>query len=167
MANNHGYVFNKLQTWNEGKQAENLFASIRKDNIIRKSTLQEDRTEHWDFLDKELGRVDVKAAKRLHRHGPVDHTIWWELRTVKKPPDMKPKRGWGVPNGIERLIAVQSESAFHLIRPESIIEDLRKRCTKYFRGEFGLHTRPDREDLITILPMWYVEEHAEKEIPIC
>ncbi len=145
----------------EGTDAEKHFISLRGSNFIRKSTREEDIHEHWDVLDKEFGRIDVKAAKRMFRGGDIDHTIWWELKTVNRPPDWKPKKGWGVPNGIDRLIAVRGENAFYLIRPESIIDDLRERCTKYYRGEFGLYGREGRGDLTTILPLWYVEENAE------
>ena len=27
------------------------------------------------------------------------------------------------------------------------------KCKEYYRGEFGLHTRPNRGDLLTILPL--------------
>lgn len=154
----------KTNSWEEGTEAEQQFIKLRSDTFVRKSTKDEDMNEHWDVLDEELGRVDVKAAKRFYRNGPVDYTIWWELRTVKRPPNWQPQKGWGVPNGIDRLIAVHGPQSFYLLRPESIIDDLRKRCTEYFRGEFGLHSRPNRGDLTTILPLWYVQEHAEKEL---
>ena len=148
----------------EGNTAENEFINLRKRTFIRKATKEEDMNEHWDVLDEELGRVDVKAAKRLYRNGPLTYTIWWELRTVKRPPKWQPQKGWGVPNGIERLIAVRGPVSFFLIRPESIIDDLRERCSSYFRGEFGLHSRPGRGDLMTILPISYVDKNAELEI---
>jgi hypothetical protein len=150
----------------EGTEAEREFISLRGSNFVRKSTKEEDMNEHWDILDAELGRVDVKAAKRLYRSGPVDYTIWWELKTVKRPPNWQPQKGWGVPNGIDRLIAVRGADKYYLIKPENIIDDLRKRCTEYFRGEFGLHTRPGRGDLMTVLPLWYVIDNAELQIDV-
>jgi hypothetical protein len=129
-----------------------------------KPTEKRTSTSIGDVLDKELGRVDVKAAKRKFRQGPVDYTIWWELRTVKRPPENKPAKGWGVPNGINRFIAVRSEDKFILIDPSNIYEDLQKRCVEYYRGEFGLHTRPGRGDLMTILPLEYVIKNATMEI---
>ena len=143
----------------EGTEAEKEFIRLRGESFIRKSTKEEDIHQHWDVLDKEFGMVDVKAAKRKFRGGPIDYTIWWELKTVKRPPDWKPKNGWGVPNEFDRLIAVRSHDGFHLVNPYNIIDDLRKRCTDYFRGDFGLHTRPDRGDLMTILPLYYIEEY--------
>lgn len=143
----------------EGTSAEQEFIKLRGDCFIRKSTKEEDIHQHWDILDEEFGRVDVKAAKRKFRGGPIDYTIWWELRTVKRPPDWKPTKGWGVPNEFDRFIAVRSPDGFHLVNPANIIDDLRKRCTEYFRGDFGLHARPDRGDLMTILPLAYIEEH--------
>jgi hypothetical protein len=139
-----------------GIGAEIEFAELRGDLIIRRATPDENMNEHWDMLDAEFGRVDVKAAKRKYRGGPVDYTMWWELRTVKRP---TPQKGWGIPNDIDRLIALRSQQGFHLVRPEDIIDDLRVRCREYFRGEFGLYKRADRGDLMTILPMWYVEQH--------
>jgi len=139
-----------------GIGAEIEFAELRGDLIIRRATPDENMNEHWDMIDAEFGRVDVKAAKRKYRGGPVDHTMWWELRTVNRP---TPQKGWGIPNGIDRLIALRSPTGFHLVRPEDIIDDLRVRCREYFRDEFGLYERADRGDLMTILPMWYVEQH--------
>ena len=60
----------------EGTDAEKHFISLRGSNFIRKSTREEDIHEHWDVLDKEFGRIDVKAAKRMFRGGDIDHTIW-------------------------------------------------------------------------------------------
>lgn len=148
----------------EGTAAEKEFVELRKDFFVRKSTRDEDIFQHWDVLDSEYGKVDVKAAKRFERKGPIDYTIWWELRTVKRPPDWKPTKGWGVPNGIDRLIAVRGADRFYLINPEDIIDDLRKRCTDYFKGEFGLLTRPNRGDLITILPLDYIKENSRYEL---
>ncbi len=158
--------FKNAGNFAEGRAAEEEFISLRGDNFIRKATLNEDRNEHWDVLGKEFGRVDVKAAKRKNRRGPIDFTIWWELRTVKRPPNWKPTKGWGVPNGIDRFVAVRSEKAFYLINPADIIDDLRKRCTEYFKGEFGLLTRPGRGDLVTILPLDYVKEHARHVVKV-
>lgn len=148
------------KSFSEGRSAEKEFISLRGDNFIRKATRNEDIFEHWDVLDKEFGKVDVKAAKRFSRRGPIDYTIWWELRTVYRPPNNESAKGWGVPNGIDRFVAVRGENEYYLINPSDIYEDLQKRCTEYFKGEFGLLTRPGRGDLVTILPLDYVQEHA-------
>ena len=150
----------------QGDKAEQEFIRLRGDKFIRKATFDEDVNEHWDVLDKEFGKVDVKSGKRRSHKGPVDYTIWWELRTVKRPPDNKPKEGWGVPNGIERLIAVRSEDSFYLIDPEDIIDDLRERCSYKNKGDFCLYSRPGREDLITILPLDYVKEYAKHVVKV-
>ena len=150
----------------EGTVAEKEFIKLRGNNFVRHATRDEDIFEHWDVLDKEFGKVDVKAAKRFKRRGPVDYTIWWELRTVKRPPDWKPTKGWGVPNGIDRFVAVRAKEAFYLLDPSDIIDDLRKRCTDYFKGEFGLLTRPGRGDLVTILPLDYVIENSRHTVEV-
>ena len=150
----------------EGTVAEKEFIKLRGNNFVRHATRDEDIFEHWDVLDKEFGKVDVKAAKRFERGGPVDYTIWWELRTVKRPPNWKPTKGWGVPNGIDRFVAVRAKEAFYLLDPSDIISDLRKRCTDYFKGEFGLLTRPGRGDLVTILPLDYVIENSRHTVEV-
>ena len=116
----------------EGTQSEKDFINLRGSSFIRKSTKDEDINEHWDILDKEFGRVDVKAAKRKYRNGPIDYTIWWELRTVKRPPHWKASLGWGVPNGIDRLIPIgralefsEIWDGYDLIRNLSRIIDLK------------------------------------------
>ena len=150
----------------EGTVAEKEFIKLRGNNFVRHATRDEDIFEHWDVLDKEFGKVDVKAAKRFERRGPVDYTIWWELRTVKRPPNWKPTKGWGVPNGIDRFVAVRAKEAFYLLDPSDIISDLRKRCTDYFKGEFGLLTRPGRDDLVTILPLDYGIENSRHTVEV-
>ena len=150
----------------EGTAAEKEFIKLRGNNFVRHATRDEDIFEHWDVLDKEFGKVDVKAAKRFERRGPVDYTIWWELRTVKRPPDWKPTKGWGAPNGIDRCVAVRAKEACYLLDPSDIISDLRKRCTDYFKGEFGLLTRPGRGDLVTILPLDYVIENSRHTVEV-
>ena len=150
----------------EGTAAEKEFIKLRGNNFVRHATRNEDIFEHWDVLDKEFGKVDVKAAKRFERRGPVDYTIWWELRTVKRPPDWKPTKGWGVPNGIDSFVALRAKEAFYLLDPSDIITDLRKRCTDYFKGEFGLLTRPGRGDLVTILPLDYVIENSRHTVEV-
>jgi len=150
----------------EGTAAEKEFIKLRGNNFVRSATRDEDIFEHWDVLDKEFGKVDVKAAKRFERRGPVDYTIWWELRTVKRPPNWKPTKGWGVPNGVDRFVAVRAKEAFYLLDPSDIIDDLRKRCTDYFKGEFGLLTRPGRGDLVTILPLDHVIENSRHTVEV-
>ena len=139
-----------------GFMAEVEFIAMRGASIIRMATPEENMNEHWDVLDADFGRVDVKAAKRKYRGGPVDYTLWWELRTVNRP---TPQKGWGIPNGIDRLIALRSQNGFHLISPADVIDQLRAKCREYYRGEFGLYGRSGRGDLMTILPLEFVEEH--------
>ena len=67
----------------KGTMAEQEFANLRQDNFIRRATRTEDMNEHWDVLDKEFGKVDIKAGKRKYRGGPVDYSIhWWEFKNV-------------------------------------------------------------------------------------
>lgn len=148
----------------QGEEAENLFKRLRDGKIVRDANHIENRDEHWDVLDEDFGKVDVKSAKRLHRNGGVDYTIWWELKTVKRPPDNRPRRGWGVGNGMRRYIAVRLPEGFYLLSPEEVAEDLRlmNRRAEMPRGrcEFGLYSRDGREDLMTILPHNYVRKNA-------
>jgi hypothetical protein len=154
----------------QGEQAEQLFARLRGEKIVRPATQIENRDEHWDLLDKDFGKVDVKSAKRLRRNGGVDYTIWWELKTVKRPPDNKPQRGWGVGNGMRRYIALRLPEGFYLLSPEEVSEDLRlmNRRAEMPRGrcEFGLYSREGREDLMTILPDSYVRKNARHFVEV-
>ena len=159
-------VKRNAQSYLEGTSAEQEFIALRGNNYIRKSSKEEDINEHWDLLDSEFGRVDVKAAKRFSRSGEVTYTIWWELKTVKRPPNWQSTKGWGVPNGINRFIAVRGEKAFYLIDPDDIYLDLRKMCTEYYKGDFGLYNRQDRGDLMTILPLSYVKKNSKHIVAV-
>jgi|TARA_R110000782_G_scaffold259176_1_gene349415 hypothetical protein len=156
----------KTKSYREGTEAEQEFIALRGDNVVREANWNENVNEHWDVLDKEFGRVDVKAAKRKYRNGPVDNTIWWELKTVKRPPNNESAKGWGVPNGIDRYIAIKTDEYFFLVKPERVIDKINEKCKDYYRGEFGLHTRPTRGDLMTILPLSFLQEHAEHKLKI-
>ena len=156
----------KTKSYREGTAAEKEFIALRGSNVLREANWNENVNEHWDVLDKEFGKVDVKAAKRKYRNGPIDNTIWWELKTVKRPPNNKSAKGWGVPNGIDRYIAIKTDEYFFLVKPEKVIDKINKKCKDYYRGEFGLHTRPNRGDLMTILPLSFLQEHAEHKLKL-
>ena len=156
----------RTKSYREGTEAEQEFIALRGDNVVREANWNENVNEHWDVLDKEFGRVDVKAAKRKYRNGPVDNTIWWELKTVKRPPNNESAKGWGVPNGIDRYIAIKTDEYFFLVKPERVIDKINEKCKDYYRGEFGLHARPTRGDLMTILPLSFLQEHAEHKLKI-
>ena len=156
----------KTNSYREGTEAEQEFIALRGSHVVREANWNENVNEHWDVLDKEFCRVDVKAAKRKYRNGPVDNTIWWELKTVKRPPNNESAKGWGVPNGIDRYIAIKTDEYFFLVKPERVIDKINEKCKDYYRGEFGLHTRPTRGDLMTILPLSFLQEHAEHKLKI-
>ena len=56
------------RSFQEGVYTEQEFISLREDNFIRKASRNEDIHEHWDVLDKEFGKVDIKAPKRQYRN---------------------------------------------------------------------------------------------------
>ena len=63
------------KSYREGTEAEQEFIYLRGDKFVRAADRNENINEHWDILDSEFGRVDVKAAKRKYRNGPVDYTF--------------------------------------------------------------------------------------------
>ena len=145
----------------EGNTAEQKFINLRGDKIVRKATKEEDIKQHWDVLDSEYGRIDVKAQKRLSRSSSVQNDYhWYELKTVKRPPKWESGKGWGIPNEVPRLIAFELQDRFILVNPEDVIDDLRDRCKELGRGEFLLYRREGRGDLMTMLPVWYLEQNS-------
>ena len=155
-----------LTSFEQGTEAENLFCKIRGSNILRRATPDEDINEHWDVLDSEFGRVDVKSAKRKYRNGPIDNTIWWEIRTVKRPPNYISKNGWGIPNSVYRLVAIQHTDSFILVNPRAMFDEIKKKCRGRGRGEYLLHSRPNRGDVITILPISFINKYKVHEVYI-
>ena len=143
-------------SFQEGTQAEQEFVKLRGDNFVRKATRTEDIHEHWDILDKELGKVDIKGAKRKFRNGPIDYSIhWWEFKNVAG------NAGWGEPNGTERLIGFRTEDSFIFVDPSKVNLLLQQRCTEHYRGAWGLNTRPGRKDLAAMIPVEFLIEHSE------
>ncbi len=50
-----------MSNYFEGALAEREFIELRSDTFVRSATKEENIHEHWDILDRELGRVDVKT----------------------------------------------------------------------------------------------------------
>jgi hypothetical protein len=150
---------NYKNSFQEGQSVEKEFIELRGDSFVRKATRSEDMTQHWDILDKEFGRVDIKAGKRKYRGGPIDYSIhWWEFKNVAG------RIGWGSPNGIERFIAFRLEDRFILVSPDKVNHLLLEKCTEHYRGLWGLNTRPKRKDLAAMIPVDFLIEYAEHEV---
>jgi len=76
-----------------GKSAEELFVSIAKSKnyTVNKSTLHQDKTEHWDYeIIKTINnsfhkrKIDVKSLRKINRSdaAPSDKLILIELQNV-------------------------------------------------------------------------------------
>lgn len=145
----------------EGNKAEEEFIKLRGDNFIRKADRSEDMKQHWDVLDKEFGKVDIKAPKRRERGGEIDYSIhWWEFKNVLG------NLGWGSPNGTDRYIAFRIKDKFILVDPSVVNPILETKCTEYFRGMWGLNTRKGRKDLFAMIPVDFLLEHAEHVVEV-
>lgn len=148
-------------SFQEGTAAEQEFIKLRGENFIRKASRMEDIHEHWDVLDKEYGRVDVKGAKRKYRNGPIDYSIhWWEFKNVAG------RAGWGEPNDTERLIAFRTENAYVLVDPSKVNALLEAKCVDHFRGPWGLNTRKGRQDLAAMVPTEFFVDNSEHILEI-
>jgi hypothetical protein len=148
-------------SFQEGTVAEQEFTDLRQDNFIRRATRTEDINEHWDVLDKEFGKVDIKAGKRKYRGGPIDYSIhWWEFKNVVGKP------GWGSPNKEKRFIAFRLEDKFILVDPNKVNNLLEEKCTEHYRGIWGLNTRPGRHDLAAMIPVDFLLEHTEHTVEV-
>lgn len=148
-------------SFTEGTATEQEFIRLLGDSFVRRATRSEDMQEHWDVLDSELGRVDVKAPKRKYRGGPIDYSIhWWEFKNVLG------RRGWGEPNGVDRLIAFRLEDCFVLVDPSTLNAKLLEKCTDHYRGVWGLNTRSGRKDLAAMIPSSYLKENAKHILPV-
>ncbi len=156
----------------QGKQAEDLFVSIPNVELVRKATLNEDMLEHWDVLVniKDFGthKIDVKSKKRKYRH-PQDTTtkneaIWWELQTVRRP-DGKNYTGWGVPNGIDRKIALQGNHSFVIVDPSVVYPEIMKNLQNSYGREYWQKcTRGTHNDLITSVPPKWIMQFVEHKL---
>jgi|TARA_R100000084_G_C4560710_1_gene104462 hypothetical protein len=149
------------RSFQEGTYTEEEFISLRKDNFVRRASRTEDIHEHWDVLDKEFGKVDIKAPKRQYRNGPIDYSIhWWEFKNVTGKP------GWGTPNNVERFIAFRIKEGFVLVDPQKVNSILEDKCTSHYRGLWGLNTRKNRKDLAAMIPVDFLLEHCEHRIEV-
>lgn len=148
-----------------GRMAELRFMRARGASVIRQATREENMSEHWDLIDREIGRVDVKAQKYFSRGGSKI-AYWWELLNVNG------QAGWGTDNGVSRKIAFECkqpaeshlESVFMILDPGEIYRlakaEIISGGSKIGKGYFELYQRSGRKDLITNLPPDFVADNS-------
>lgn len=120
-------------------RAEDRFSEFY--TVVRKSTTKEDISEHWDVLaiiDGQEKKVDVKS-RSSHPHG-----VYIELLNVAGKP------GWLF--GDADYIAFEHEDGFFLLDRYKLIELVSCIEPSFGKVLCGLHRRPGRNDLTTVIP---------------
>lgn len=129
-------------------QAELDFFNMFDD--IKKSDRESDMFGHYDFIIASKVKVDVKGAKKINRHDQApNHDIHYiEFRNVRGD------KGWVY--GEADYIAFEHFNTFLLVKRESIIELCKRkiidRSIKNYKSIYGLYSRKDRDDLMTLIP---------------
>lgn len=155
--------FNPADSIAMGDRAELSFRQLRGDKIVREATRDENIYEHWDLLDSELGRLDVKSHKVKDRRGNVP-AIWWEVTNVRGNP------GWGRVNKVERLIAIpivtNTGLNWYCVDPADVEQPLKDRTSGNGpgRGIFQWYQRKGRRDWMVQVPPEFIREFAQLKI---
>lgn len=133
------------QSFKEGNEAQKAFVkqAERRGYSIEKASIGQDINEHWDYR-LSFGRVDVKAIKRLNRHGSLSpEYIWIELKG----------EGYGSwLYGDADLIAFQTSYGFILVNRKNLVELVEGLVQKEYTKSPELYKLyPRRNSLLTLI----------------
>ena len=156
--------FDKKDSLELGEKAEELFVEIARKSgwQVSDSSKDENINEHWDFriVKDELDfRVEVKAAKRIHRNdrGVQFEYTWVEIHGVR-PKDT----GWLF--GKADLIAFEKETSFIFIKRLDLLAVVNKKVNLVAKVSdprdalYKIYMREKRKDKLTLLPSNDIEE---------
>ena len=156
--------FDKKDSLELGKKAEELFIEIARKSgwQVSDSSKDENINEHWDFriVKDELDfRVEVKAAKRIHRNdrGVQFEYTWVEIHGVR-PKDT----GWLF--GKADLITFEKETSFIFIKRLDLLAVVNKKVNLVAKVSdprdalYKIYMREKRKDKLTLLPSNDIEE---------
>ena len=156
--------FDKKDSLELGEKAEELFIQIagKLGWQVSASSKDENINDHWDIriVKDELDfRVEVKAAKRIHRNDRVvqfEYT-WVEIHGVR-PKDT----GWLF--GKADLIAFEKETSFIFIKRLDLLAVVNKKVNLVAKVSdprdalYKIYMRDKRKDKLTLLPSNDIEE---------
>lgn len=132
-----------------GRDAEKRFAATLTNPVF--ATKEEDINDHWDVMDSMGYRYDVKAMKKYRRsdNEETDRIHWVELRNVNG------KMGWLY--GKAYYIAFETRSWWIVVKREDLVKFIEGAIwgqeAKIERPKpYELYQRPDRQDLMTVIP---------------
>ncbi len=131
-----------------GQRAEQRFAQL----LIKPefSTPEQDMTEHWDVMDVNGRRYDVKAMKKWKRADPepTDRMHYVELRNVNG------ELGWLY--GEADYIAFETRQYWLVVNRRFLMAFIEGATEKNERSDkptvYKLYQRNGRKDLMTVVP---------------
>jgi len=156
--------FDKKDSLELGEKAEELFVEIARKSGWQASASSKDENinGHWDFriVKDELDfRVEVKAAKRIHRN---DRAVQFEYTWVEIH-GVRPKdTGWLF--GKADLIAFEKETSFIFIKRLDLLAVVNKKVNLVAKVSdprdalYKIYMREKRKDKLTLLPSNDIEE---------
>jgi len=132
-----------------GRSAEQRFAATLTNPVF--AAKDEDINDHWDVMDSMGYRYDVKAMKKYRREddSATDRLHWVELRNVNG------KLGWLY--GKAYYIAFETRSWWIVVKREDLVKFIEGAIwgqeAKIERPKpYELYQRPERQDLMTVIP---------------
>lgn len=153
-------MFNERDTASRGESigqnAEERFAEIMRTRgwRVTPSNLEQNKREHWDFRLMRNGfdlRVDVKAAKRIHRwdSDPNSEWLWIEVRNNRG------YSGWAYSTKAD-FIAFERLEEFWLVRPRDLRTVLAalvvpEQVNNTEKARYHLYRRIGRQDAVTLI----------------
>ena len=137
------------QSMEVGRNAEQRFAATLTNPVF--ATKEEDMNDHWDVMDSMGYRYDVKAMKKYRREdgAATDRLHWVELRNVNG------KLGWLY--GKAYYIAFETRAWWIVVKREDLVKFIEGAIwgneAKIERPKpYELYQRPERQDLMTVIP---------------
>jgi hypothetical protein len=131
----------------DGKSGEQRFASILTSPVF--ATKEQDINEHWDVMDADGNRYDVKIMKRYRRSdpAPTDRLHYVELRNVLG------KNGWLY--GQADFIVFETRQWWLVVKRNDLVKFIEGAVwgeTTETPQPYKLYQREGRQDLMTIVP---------------
>ena len=131
-----------------GQRAEQRFAQLLQNPQF--STPEEDMEAHWDVMDANGKRYDVKAMKKWRREDPepTDRMHYVELRNVHG------ELGWLY--GEADYIAFETRKYWLVVNRKFLMAFVEGATQKNLRSQkpevYKLYQRDGRKDLMTVVP---------------
>lgn len=138
------------ESWSFGFKTEDSFGDLLRKHYkdVREATLEE-QYKHMDWIC-EIGSIDVKAIKRVNRHGDKNaERIWIEFRNTSG------NAGWIY--GEQDFLAFEGHEDYVLVRRSDLCQlaemlcDMEDKVDRASEALYKIYSRKNTRDIISMI----------------